>query len=231
MKDKEEKINIKFIGCGGIGTQTIIPLCQYLNYKHPNKVSVTLIDGDSFEMKNASRQLFTGLGNKAEVTQSMLTAMFSSIKFDVVPTYITDKNIKDIIQENDITMACVDNNNTRYLLEKHILSLKDGIIISGGNDYIDGNVMCFVRKDGKTIGKVFSELHDEIKNGKSKSPSEMSCAELQKKSDPQLVITNFNAGGIMMNNLYSLLEKKKLVNECFFDITLNKVRPVNILEV
>jgi len=212
------------IGLGGLGTQAMMPLCQYINYKFTDKFELIFIDGDRYEEKNLSRQIFNDFDNKAIASANLLRTMFKGIKISAIDKYISIYNISEIIKENDLLFIGVDNNSTRALIEKRCLELNNVIVISGGNDYTDGNVITFARKKGQTIGKIFTELHKEIGNGKDKSPTEISCGELAKTSSPQLVLTNYNVASIMMNELYSILEKGKFHNEVFTDILYNSSR-------
>jgi len=218
------------IGVGGIGSQAMMPLCQYLNFKYENKFEMTICDGDIYEESNMSRQIFNDFDNKAIVATNLLRSMFSNIKLKAFDHYIHKNNIADVILEDDIVFICVDNNNTRHLIQEHCLKLKNCVVISGGNDYIDGNVMTFCRKNGKTLGKTFVELHKEIGDGKDKSPTEIACGDLAVTSAPQLVLTNYNIASIMMNELYNLLENGIFHNEVFTDITDNVARAVDALK-
>lgn len=215
------------IGAGGIFSQSMMPLCQYLNYKYQNKFELVICDGDKYEESNLNRQIFNDFDNKAIVASNLLQSMFNDIKITAIDEFVTKYNIEKLILEKDLVFICVDNNNSRNLIQEHCLTLNECTVISGGNDYLDGNVMTFGRKKGKTIGKVFTELHKEIGNGKDKSPAEMSCQELAKSSSPQLVITNYNVASIMLNEVYSILEKGKFHNEVFTDIAYNCSRSSN----
>ena len=59
-------LEIKAIGIGGIGCALLPFLCRFLQYAG-EPARLTLIDGDRFERRNAARQAFARLGNKAEV--------------------------------------------------------------------------------------------------------------------------------------------------------------------
>ncbi len=212
---------IKVIGCGGIFTQMMIPFMQYVHKKGDYKV--TLIDGDEFEGKNSERQIFHMMRNKALASMCYLQGINDKFVLDYVEQYLSEDNV-ELIEEGDIVMLCVDNHKTRKLVEDRTEELKDVTVISGGNELIDGNVMVIKKVKGKYLTKKFSELHTEIAEPKDKSPHEMSCLELAEAGTPQIVITNMNAGCIMLNELFNIFEKQMCHNEIFFDILQNKSR-------
>ncbi len=219
-------MRVVVIGCGGVFTQIMIPLSQYLNYYIKDDVEMVLCDGDIYEEKNKDRQLFSEFGNKAQSSCGILEPMFPEIKYRIVTDFVDKKNIKDLIKDGDIVVTTVDNHNTRMIIHNHISqNRKNVLVIDGTNDYYDGNTMTyFVDDKGNVNGKLPHELHKEIANGESKAPFEMSCEERSRDSDPQLVVTNFNNGAIILNNIVTAFEKKYVFNETFFDVTVNKSR-------
>ena len=65
-------MRVKVIGIGGIGGCLLPVLCKFLDFKTSDKVTLVLVDGDSYETKNLDRQFFDDFGNKAEVTLSLI---------------------------------------------------------------------------------------------------------------------------------------------------------------
>ena len=69
------RTEIKLIGIGGIGCAVAPFLARYLQSERQRTgeaVRITLVDGDAFESRNATRQSFDGIGNKAKVKASEL---------------------------------------------------------------------------------------------------------------------------------------------------------------
>ncbi len=207
------------IGLGGIGSILSDNLCRYLNHQE-NKWTVTLIDGDSYELKNQERQTFVRLGNKARVKAIEFRMKFENIIFNECEDYITPTNIDSSIKEGDMVFVCVDNHKTRKLISEHIKKLRNVIIVSGGNEKTDGNIQITTKKEGKFLTANLIDYHPEIDNPKDKSPHEMSCEELS-KSEPQLLFTNMTVATIMCWIFYSL-DKELLelddIGEVYFDI-------------
>lgn len=220
---------IVVIGCGGIFTQMMIPLTQYNKFKV--KLPMLLVDGDEYEKKNSERQLFVDFNNKAKTSAEFLSNMFKLDNIKHIQHFLTVSNISSIINNDDIVLLCVDNHKTRKLVDDHAKELRNVTVISGGNDYYDGNVMVFVRKDNVSFGKTFSQLHKEINNPTDKNPDEYSCTDLAVSSSPQFVVTNLNAGVIMLNELFNIIENKWFHNETYFDIRANKVVAGKVINI
>lgn len=218
-------MEIKIIGLGGVGTHLIEPLCRYLMYQRNKEISITLIDGDEFEEKNSNRQNFNTIGNKAVITAEKIKNLFMNLTIEAKPCYVTEENIFLFVQEGDIIFSCVDNHATRKLLSNYCQSLKNIILISGGNEYSDGNVQIYIRKEGKNIFFPLEYLHPEISNPKDRNPAEMSCEELA-KSVPQLIFTNYMVSACMLSTFWLIMENKLEYSEQYFDLKTGTTRSV-----
>lgn len=219
-------VSLKIIGIGGIGTNLSDNLCRFLNYSPDIGYSkVTLVDGDDFETKNKERQVFTSFGNKATAKVVELLDKFKNIELHQVPQFVTEENIDTIISEEDIIMLCVDNHKTRKLISDYVSKLKNATLISGGNEYVDGNVQVFIRKEGQNITPSLTDYHPEISNPQDKSPHEMSCEELEKVA-PQLIFTNSTVANIMCWVFWNYLQNCDFSkSEVYFDIAKMSVDP------
>ena len=105
------------------------------------------------------------------------------------------------------------------MVADHCASLRDVVLISGGNGYEDGNVQVFVRKAGQDLTCRLDKYHTEIAQPRDKAPYEMSCDELA-SSAPQLIFTNMTAAVGMLNAFYALEQGKfdHAKSEGYFDI-------------
>jgi tRNA A37 threonylcarbamoyladenosine dehydratase len=90
---RSKGLKVKVIGCGGIGSWLVDPLCTLLAYSNYPTVEVSLIDGDTYEERNRERQNFMEIGPKATVTAQRLREKFPRLLFWDHPTYLTDANI------------------------------------------------------------------------------------------------------------------------------------------
>lgn len=216
---------IKVIGIGGIGCALLPFLARYLNYRG-DRARVTLIDGDEFERANADRQAFGTLGNKAKVKAAEMAREFQSLSFRAVPEYVTEANIAQYIQDGDTIFLAVDNHKTRKLISDHCEKLAAVTLISGGNDFTDGNVQVHIRKDGEDRTAPITRFHPEIRNPRNRSPAEMSCEELIERRAPQLLFTNLAIASAMLNAFYSFSDGVLQYGEVYLDIIEGKSNPV-----
>jgi molybdopterin/thiamine biosynthesis adenylyltransferase len=217
--------NVVIVGLGGVGTRLAQPLCQYLVYKHPDS-RVILIDGDNFEPRNAERQVFTELGNKAEVTSAELQIAFPNLKIEAKSRFLTEDNVFVYVQEDSCVFCCVDNHASRKLLSDHCGELDNVVLISGGNDFDDGNIQVYIRKDGKDVTDPLTHLHSEIAHPKDKNPAELSCEQRAATGTPQLLFANLKVASEMANAFYVVTVKGVVYNELYFDLKTGAQRPI-----
>lgn len=221
-------MKIRVIGCGGIAGCVLPVLCRFLNY-HPDydDVEISLIDGDEYEEKNRDRQGFDEFGNKADVTAKKLEEEFPSIFFRSHPTYIDEDNVIMLLREGDIIFLCVDNHATRKFVSDHCEELDNVVVISGGNDYIDGNVQIHIRKDGENLTlPIANEFHPEIEEPEDENPADMEKREggcdVEVVSEPQLLIANNHIAAVMLSTFYGYLEGEIDYDEVYIDVLANK---------
>ncbi|MGD2071996.1 MAG: ThiF family adenylyltransferase [Candidatus Thorarchaeota archaeon] len=219
-------MDITIIGLGGIGSILSGRLCRFLNYsKFEEDINVLLVDGDEYEYKNLERQEFERMGNKAEIKAVELEEKYPNINFNSHPEFIINDTINEVIKENNIVLLCVDNHKTRLIVSNYFWTLQNGILISGGNDWIDGSVQIYVRKEGRDLTPDLCLHHPEIANPDDKSPNEMSCEELS-KSEPQLYFANLAAASIMCFAFWNVVIQGNVgISEVYFDIEQMSVVP------
>lgn len=217
--------HIIIVGLGGVGTHLANPLCRYLAYAHP-RTRVTLIDGDNYEQRNAERQVFRELGNKAEVTAKELQEEFADLEIEAKPHFLTEDNIFVFVPEGSHVFCGVDNHASRKLLSEYCATLQDVILISGGNDFDDGNVQVYIRQDGKDLTDPLTKFHEEIAAPRDRNPAELSCEERAATSAPQLVFANLKVATEMANAFWVTVTRGVTYNELYFDLQTGRQRPV-----
>lgn len=216
MAKNEKALKIKVIGTGGIGLCILPTLCRYLAFEKENfpSVDISLIDGDTFEEKNRARQEFTDIGPKATVTTAKYQDEFPQLTFWPHPTYVADHNVIPLIREGDIVLLCVDNHKTRKLISDRACDLKNITVISGGNDWTDGNVLIHVRRDDVNLTPpLANNMHLEIVNPTDKNPGDVEekaagCAVLA-VSSPQLLIMNNMIAANMLAAFYNVVNPER----------------------
>jgi len=213
-----KKISIKIIGLGGVGSVLCGRIARFLNYAKDIDSTLTLVDGDTYETKNYERQEFTQMGNKAEIKAGDIEDQFPRLNLDFFPSYINDANITNVILNGDIVFLCVDNHKTRMITSNYCKNLNNVTLISGGNEFTDGNVQLYVREGGKDLTPDLCAYHPEIADPVDKLPEEMSCEELA-QSDPQLYFVNVWVATLMCGVFYNVVISNKIeASEIYFDM-------------
>lgn len=213
------ELQIVVIGLGGVGTILVERLARFLNYSRDVSSKFLLLDGDTYELKNYARQEFSEIGSKAEIKEVELQMKYPRLRFLSENVYITDANIGNYIKEGNIIFICVDNHKSRKIISNYCKNLKDVTVFSGGNEFEDGNVQIYVRRNGVDLTPDLCTYHPEIQNAEDKLPTEMSCEELA-NSEPQLYFTNLGVATIMCWAFYNVIIRQKIVrSEVYFDIT------------
>lgn len=223
---------VKVIGSGGIGSYLIEPLARYLSHTG-DIIELTVIDGDSYEDRNRERQQFSRVGNKAEVTVDELRPKFPNIMFKAQPSYINKDNVVSLIREKDEVFLCVDNHNTRNTVSKRCEELDDVLLISGGNDYTDGDVFIYARKDGENAKKnntPMTGLSPKIANPEDRNPGDLTDAERQgcqreAQTNPQLLFANLAIASTMCSCYYAYEQGKLNCERVCVDILTQCSRP------
>jgi tRNA A37 threonylcarbamoyladenosine dehydratase len=88
---------IVVIGLGGVGTILVERLARFLNYSRDISCKFLLLDGDTYELKNYSRQEFSEIGSKAETKEVELQMKYPRLRFMSENVYITEANIGNYI--------------------------------------------------------------------------------------------------------------------------------------
>jgi hypothetical protein len=84
------------------------------------------------------------------------------------------------------------------------MTSKNLIYIDAGNGEFSGQVVCGVRRNGRTMSKPVGTLYPDILEVTDKFPSELSCAEAS-ISAPQAITANITAATAVVDLLYNIL--------------------------
>lgn len=198
---------IVIVGLGGVGEKVARNVALFVA-SLGDDATLVLVDGDQFEPSNATRMFFDGFGNKAEVVARSLLPGFLEPKLDVVVVreYVAPSNISGVVREDDIVLLCLDNHASRKLISDWCGTLKNVVLISGGNDGVEpdkgmrgtyGNVQIYIRENGQGLTPSLTEFHPEIDKPEDKPPDKLSCIE-KMQSTPQLLISNLTVATHML---------------------------------
>lgn len=193
------------IGAGGTGSHFISAALPYLKAYHDNNGEdweFLVVDGDNYESKNLSRQLFNpefvGL-NKADT----LAQMYQRYPVYGIPKFLGRQDLPAIILENSVVLIGVDNYSLRAIVEQHVSTLDNAVVINAGNEYHDGSVQLWVRDNGENKTPRLSYGHPEIRYIGEDDRAFMSCQEVaQLPGGEQLIIANMAAAQHMLTALW-----------------------------
>lgn len=218
---KERPVKIVMIGAGGTGGH-IAPHLYRLLYALERPVKFIICDGDIVEEKNLVRQNFTeaDLGsNKARVVAERYSGVFG-LETSYVPDFIESaEKLEELIKPNVwrvgeysretvtelvILIGAVDNNRSRQLCHEVFLKAEDLVYIDSGNGEYTGQVVCGIRRNGKTFYKPVGALYPDMAQADDLFPSEVSCADAS-VSAPQTIVANLMAATAVVTMIYNIL--------------------------
>lgn len=238
-------VKVVMLGAGGTGGH-IAPHLYRLLYALDRPVRFIICDGDVVEEKNLVRQNFipADLGeNKAKVLAERYSTVFG-METEYVPAFVeTEDRLKKLLTPNSwllrrpghryaeeileevILIGAVDNNKSRQLCHQVFLQAKELVYIDSGNGEFTGQVVCGVRRGGKTyyppIGVAYPDVLDET----DKFPTELSCAEAS-VSAPQSMAANITAATAVVDMVYNILTLgDSTVRQVTFSTKTVNVRP------
>ena len=236
-------VKIVQLGAGGTGGH-IAPHLYRLLYSLDRQVRYIICDGDVVEEKNLVRQNFApaDLGeNKAQVIAERYSSVFG-LETEYVPAFVeTEERLKEllhpyqwhignsyppkIIHEMVILLGAVDNNKSRQLCHLVFQQAKELIYIDSGNGEYTGQVVCGVRRGGKTYYPPIGTVYPDVLEETDKFPTELSCAEAS-VSAPQSMAANITAATAVVDMVYNILAVgDSTVRKTTFSTRTVNVRP------
>jgi len=231
--------DVKLIGLGGVGGIVARYGAIFLAAQE-RATRLVLIDGDSFEPRNAERMLFTSCGNKAAVTAADLQAATADSRLSIVAVqnYVSAENLPRLLREGDTVLLAVDNHATRKLVSDFARDrLRDVCLISGGNDGVGpdsqdaqqrgtyGNVQIYLCRDGIDRSPPLSKFHPEIADPSDVAPTEISCTEALEHT-PQILFANLAVASAMLNAFWLHSRAALHYPELCFDIHDGRMQPL-----
>jgi molybdopterin/thiamine biosynthesis adenylyltransferase len=206
------KFHFYVVGCGGTGSLLARDLPKLLVGRDDK---ITLIDGDTVEQKNIARQTYQMQDvaeNKANALSRKINTLYDTTTF-AMDVYLTkDELLQKIVNhtyhEVAVIIGCVDNDNTRKILEATFHKLKDVIYIDSANGAYEGNVYVAVKTNGKTKGLLRS---DSYKLENDVHPLDESCQTQVAKGNVQYLVTNAKMAVSILEICNSLLENNMKV--------------------
>jgi PRTRC genetic system ThiF family protein len=214
-------VKITMLGAGGTGGH-VAPHLYRLLHTLERYTKVLICDGDIVEEKNLVRQNFISadLGkNKAQVLAERYASAFG-LEVSYIPEFIEDdQRLGELVKPDtysaspysykqeeglSILIGCVDNNRSRQLCHQVFKAAKNLIYIDSGNGEHTGQVVCGIRRNGRTYYKPIGEIYPDVLLETDKFPTQLSCAEAA-VSAPQSIVANIMAATAVVSYLYNIL--------------------------
>ncbi|HUX99706.1 MAG TPA: HesA/MoeB/ThiF family protein [Candidatus Deferrimicrobium sp.] len=121
VQKKLKEATVAIIGVGGLGSITSL----YATAAGIGKIKI--VDNDFVDISNLNRQIihFTPdiAKKKVDSAYEKLHALNPEINIEPISTRITQDNIKDLIKNCTVVLDCLDNFETRFLLNKTCIEL------------------------------------------------------------------------------------------------------------
>lgn len=232
------------VGAGGIGNWLAAGLVRLLEWKYPGSALI-IVDGDNYEEKNKERQEFTKIGNKAVVKATELTPHFPNTTIIPIPKWVVSDDFKGVssdedspkitatqlIQENDVVFAVVDNFAARKIIFDTATRLNNVDVFTGGNDdELFGSIYHYQKRDGQEITAHPAEFHPEYDSPPDKNPGELSCQDRAKiEGGTQLLATNMAVAAFILGRVQKTIVSNQSPEETeiFFDLGVGQAQPYN----
>ena len=151
---KLSRARVAILGLGGLGSAVSI----YLTVAGVGHLKV--IDRDKIEKNNLNRQiLYTeeDLGKwKAEVAEKKLKEMNSDIEVEGLREDINEDNIRELIRDADVVVDCLDNFETRFLVNRAVVELNKPFF-HGACRAFYGQVMTIIPRVTPCLRCIFPE--------------------------------------------------------------------------
>lgn len=237
---------VVIVGAGGIGTWLAAGVVRLLEWKFPGSALI-IVDGDNYEQKNLERQDFTQMGNKASVKALELSKSFNNTIVIPIPKWVvsddhppTDEDsnkikASELITENDIVIAVVDNFAARKILFDTASKLQNVDVFTGGNDdNLFGSIYHYRRRNGVDITAHPVETHPEYQNPPDRNPGEMSCQERAEiEGGTQILATNMAVAAFILGRIQHTIvsDQNPEQSEIYFDLGLGMAQPYNRMVV
>ena len=206
----ENYYGIAVIGAGGTGSLFLGDFCRFLSTSETAKKHVVMmvVDGDTVEEKNLSRQCFfpEDIGkNKAEAMAEALNDSFD-LTISASPRYMETpgdieglftalrKEAKERSRYRDfvfqpVLVSCVDNIHCRLQMEEVFRRMSDIYYIDSGNGMSDGQAIYALKQDGLLVSPMRDYYGADYSEADLRSRTQMSCEELNHAA-PQHILTN-----------------------------------------
>lgn len=160
-QEKLKSSSVLVVGAGGLG-------CAVLPYLVAAGVGrIGIVDGDRVEESNLHRQVLyqeNSIGSlKVESAQKALQGLNSATKIELVPEFLSEENVENLIEFYDLIIDATDTIEVRYTLDE-ACNRKKKPMIYGSIFRFQGQVSVFNYKGGPSYISLFPREEKAVLN-------------------------------------------------------------------
>ncbi|NVM52996.1 MAG: HesA/MoeB/ThiF family protein [Candidatus Helarchaeota archaeon] len=157
---KLKQSTIAIVGMGGLGSLTSI----YATAVGFGKIKI--IDHDVVDLSNLNRQVVHSTPDvsrkKVESAKEKLSSLNPEVEIEPYPVKLTEDNIEDIIKDCNIVLDCLDNFQTRFLLNRTCVKLEKSYVHAACYAF-EGRVLTIVPNKGPCLQCFYPKEPQEMK--------------------------------------------------------------------
>jgi len=215
------------IGAGGIGSHLMEPLARLLAYHKEGTKNITLIDGDFYEEKNRTRQLFetrhVGKNKAAALAEKIAETVFPISHH---PEFINKEKFLQIVEAKVLdrnqpimVITAVDNHATRKAVIQALdeAGYPNFAFLSGGNGYANGQIMSYVKLLGEPGTVHPLDKYDDLRFPPDHIPGQQDGCQEEAPAEPQLITANASAALGLLWTVNAMLENDQWYEELHFN--------------
>ena len=151
-QEKLAKASVLVVGCGGLGA----PVLYYLTAMGIGHLG--LCDGDVVSLSNLNRQVLFTMDDiakpKAATAKERLIALNPDLITTVYDQLIDEKLAEEVIPAYDIVVDCLDNFETRFILNDVCVKLKKPLVHAGIGEFY-GQLLTITSGEGPCLRCLF----------------------------------------------------------------------------
>ncbi|MEM2848967.1 MAG: HesA/MoeB/ThiF family protein [Candidatus Bathyarchaeia archaeon] len=153
VKLKSSKVAV--IGVGGLGCAASIYLVA------AGVGRVVLIDREKFELSNLNRQVLgfqSDLGKlKVEAAKAKLRELNPEVEVEAFPVELSKQNINEIVGDVDIVLDCLDNWETRFIVNDYCVVKNIPLIHAAVSEFY-GQITTIIPRKGPCLKCIFHKI-------------------------------------------------------------------------
>lgn len=173
-QEKISKSTVTVAGAGGLGSSALLYLAA------AGVGTIRVVDYECVELSNLNRQVIyteKDIGEKkSAVAAKRVRALNSEIDVEPVDARIDEKNVHDIIEDSDVVVDCLDNWETRFVINR--ACVEESIpLVHGAVEDMCGQLMVVMPKKGPCLECIFQKQAKKEPSVVGFTPGIVGCFE------------------------------------------------------